>query len=642
MFSFFKRSKNRAQASSQSSSSAPAVSSPQSRSHAEQQACASDLWHRKIDDGNRENLIQLAATQQQYENESIGDRAPTSNSTKNGFFIDIMAKGKNRRNYGKNKQQSAYQNHQQQHNNKLKNDNTKLATSSTSVTSNRNNNNGKQENFTACDGVERKRNDDKITSEKCENIEKIQQQQHASPNNQSKNNQKYVKSKNITSNNNNEDHEKTYCGVANGNDDKFNNGDDGNRDGSARHQNDRNNTEETEQKQYGVADQPADGSETAANFVKGIIFEKYKRPLSPLQIRPIEVDVDNNRNGENVLAPEIAGESIHLIMGQQPAKHYHNSNHHYQQSSGNHREYYRKISTPPISPPGSPVSSPLHTPLSSPPETPSIGEQLSSQDDKDIFYEASDSSGSILVPESINQFDFPTTTTAQVNGNEKNNCANNPKDTDTFPIVTADNDVPIVVSFSDSTGSNSTANCLVINNNNNNNSAAATSETEYITNKLKIINNKDHGDSPDSGVEIDNDNSCCDTFHENHDNVTIDGDDFKYAFNENSVNNKNNLKNCDDNNILVRKTNSTSNLNLSKNTKNGDDVDSDNYQKSQQQLQKSQSKKKMLLEDAVSLPDIIESTATVVVSNMVGGGTPEETNQNGHGNDSLHTNGYEK
>lgn len=124
-------------------------------------------------------------------------------------------------------------------------------------------------------------------------------------------------------------------------------------------------------------------------LVKEIIFEKYKRPVSPLSTT-LSV-LSYNSPTVNVVAPQVLSSAAQLIstqdepplfdvnMGQQPTKH-------------NNLPNPREISVQPVDTSKSPtVSLPvfvaLNSPETSPPSSPT---QHSPNDDKEIFYEADD------------------------------------------------------------------------------------------------------------------------------------------------------------------------------------------------------------------------------------------------------------
>lgn len=628
MFNFFKRSKSRIDQRQQKN------------------ACATNESNReKLQKPVEEKPIKTTAAgpaavsqslQQlhQYEHESIGERAlssSNSNTTKSGFF-DIMAKGKNRRNNGKNKQ------HQQQQQ-QLKQKANGQPTPSFTDRDQRNNVQTPASEQTiqqliskpqpptpppAANPVPRsaishqKLNNENISKKvdsndvACENNTEIYDEPK---------NSKIIENNYKTNTNANNNNNELATNCVHDND-------------VARHPSDKN----SEQKQYGDCTADNGNENGAADFIKGIIFEKYKRPQSPIHIRPPPELIGSPTKIDNVDAS---------IMGQQPTK---------VQQSTNIRS--TKFKTQP---------SYTSSQASSTPSTP--------YDEKDIFYEAVAD-----IPAAVDR--FPFTRAEQVNND-------NPGDggdtsitlTTTTNIVPSENfeskNIDIWANENNFSG-------IVhepSNNNNNNNNVVLQSAVDNNSNSngangdgyddrrnivinngasLSVIEEKitfssDEHDSPDSGIDVEisdisqvidklqhnseteysnkstslSDDNCSNSSCSNNGGSGCDQSAFKENLENSNDTSYANSEN-DDIDTPLPTTNVSavnSNVNLLNNDNNINN--SAIRQSDEKQQQYSQQKKRTLLEDTVSLPDIVESTGNgIVIMNH----TDEDVNQRQHHN----------
>lgn len=626
MFSFFKRSKSRIDQRQQKN------------------ACATNELNREklqkpVEEKPIKNVVPTVVSQslqqlQQYEHESIGERASSSSNSnsKNGFF-DIMAKGKNRRNNGKTK----YQQQQQQPLKQKLENSTNKANGQTKSFTDRNQQNNNKTTIQPCDQpictskpqssfssppsqtpapsssttiISQKPNNEnnsvKLDSNNVENEKKeIYDDCVPSSKNNYQNIENNYNTNTIIANKNNE--LATNCVHDNDN---------------VRHFSDKN----SEQKQYGDCVTDNDYENGAADFIKGIIFEKYKRPISPIYIRPTadvtSIKLTNIEHDDTIET---------TIMGQQPTK--------VQNLSNNRPTKYKSQSS---------ITS--YQASTSPPTTPN--------DEKDIFYEAASDN----IPTSVDRFPFNNNSTVSnnncsstfasiVSSENFNNCAKN--ENNHFSVGSVDDEPRKIVSNSavanlnynndDNSSSNNNDDCrhIVINNDAN---------LSIVQEKL----NNNENDSPDSGIHIDisdisqvidklqqnehtnssnsstnNDTNC---FY--HSNDCFDSAGGGGGCEQSAFNHKENLENSnddddeytsyencenDDNEKTPAATSTTnnvcfinSNVNIVLNNSNENNHKS-SIKHSDDKKNHNLQKKRVQFEDTISLPDIIESTGNGIV-----------------------------
>lgn len=624
MFNFFKRSKSRIDQRQQKN------------------ACATNESNReKLQKPVEENPIKTTAgpaavsqsLQQlhQYEHESIGERAlssSNSNTTKNGFF-DIMAKGKNRRNNGKNKHQqqqqlkqkangpptpSAFTDHDQR-NNKVQiplaceqNSQQKSKPQSTPTPSPPN---PVPLSVTTHQKLNNENNSKKVDSNDvaCENNKEIYEIRNEPKNS------KIIENNYKTNTNANINNElATNC--VHDND-------------VARHPSDKN----SEQNQNGDCTVDDGNENGAADFIKGIIFEKYKRPLSPIHIRPAPEFIS--------CIPTTIDNVDAIIMGQQPTK--------VQRST--------KFKAQP---------SFTSSQASSTPSTP--------YDEKDIFYEAAadipvaDDRFSFASAKQVNRNDNPdddgdtsttqTTTTTNVVPSENFESAN-------FNIWANENKFSGIVHEPSNNNNILNVRQSAVDNNSNSNCANGDGYDDrrniVINNdaNLSVIEekfNSDVHDSPDSGidVEISNISQVIDKLQQNettysNKSTSLSGDSssssgcgnnggsgcdqsaFKECLENSNDTSYENSENYDidtplpTTNVSIVNSNVNETNNNSNNHNNGSAIKQSDEKQQQYNLQK----KRTLLEDTVSLPDIVESTGNGIV---IMSHTDEDVNQRQHHN----------